>query len=68
MRSLVLDATYSEVVGSRPTHFHDCHQLLYIRSGHAKITVQGRQYLAESGSMVLISRFEEHAMEVLGDI
>jgi len=68
MRSLVLDATYSEVVGSRPTHFHDCHQLLYIRSGRAKITVQGAHYLAGPGSLVLISRFEEHAIEVLGDI
>lgn len=68
MGSMVLDATYSEIVGSRPAHFHDCHQLLYIRGGHAKITVQGRHYLAEPGSAILISRFEEHAIEVSGDI
>jgi len=64
LEKLILSAVYSDGMGGMASHLHDCHQLLYIRQGSARVTVSGRTYQAGAGTMVLISRFEAHAIEV----
>ncbi len=63
MGSIILSADYSDSTGHMATHLHDCHQLLYILQGQATVTVSGRQYRAVPGTAVLISRFEQHAIQ-----
>lgn len=65
MESLILDAYYSDTFRQKAPHFHDCHQLIYVSRGEALFTVQGTPYRARPGTLVLISRFEEHAIAPL---
>ena len=64
MDSLVLSAKYSESIHHLSSHFHDCHQLIYVDSGTARFTVSGKSYLAKPGTVVLISRFEAHSIQI----
>lgn len=64
MRSIILSADYSDTRNHMAAHYHDCHQLLYITNGQIRIQVSGREYPAGPGTIVLISRFEEHSIQV----
>ena len=46
-------------------HFHDCHQLLYVVRGEVEVTVNGRTDRMQAGSLLILSRFETHALRVL---
>ena len=61
----ILSATYSEKKGSLLNHYHNYHQIMYIVSGQAEITVDNRTYTANSNSLVILSRFENHSIKVL---
>lgn len=63
-------AKYSEsnpFLGKTP-HYHDCHQLLYIAEGSAEFFIDGKHYLAEGGSLIVISRLEMHSITVKSNI
>ena len=60
----ILSASYGEKPSGQTDHFHDCHQIIYIAAGEAAVTVGGVSYRAGRGSIVLVSRFERHAIEV----
>ena len=64
MDSIVLSAEYAEGISHKASHFHDCHQLIYMTQGQIRITVSGKEYLATPGMMILISRFEQHSIQV----
>lgn len=64
MGSVILSADYSDTISHKAAHYHDCHQLLYITNGQIRIHVSGRAYSAGPGTIVLISRFEEHSIQV----
>lgn len=63
----IQSAAYSEEPMGTHTHYHDCHQLLYIVSGQVEVTVDGTAFSADAGSVVLFSRFEEHSVKPVGD-
>lgn len=67
MGSLVISAEYSDTMNHMATHYHDCHQLIYLAKGQATFTVSGHCYPICSGTLVLISRFEEHSIQVESD-
>ena len=46
-------------------HYHDAHQLLYVARGEAEVNVGGRRYCMGAGSLLILSRFESHAVRVL---
>ena len=62
----ILAARYSvsNSIPRKSPHYHDSHQLLYIAEGSAEITIDGKQYLAESGALIVISRLEMHSITV----
>ena len=64
MASFVLSAKYSCDIGHYSSHFHDCHQLLYIEEGNVTVTIGDKVYRAGAGSLVLISRFENHSIQI----
>lgn len=64
MGSLLLNAKYADNLEQIVRHFHDCHQILYITEGSVKVTVNNQSYYANAGTMILISRFEQHAVQI----
>lgn len=64
MMSVVLFANYSEDISGISNHYHDCHELLYIKKGIVTVKVNSKQYIAQSGSIIVINRFEEHSIKV----
>lgn len=63
----VLSVSYTETPGGLSKHYHDCHQILYICSGTVRATVGGETCLVGSGNLLILGRFEEHAIEVLSE-
>lgn len=61
----VLSVSYAETLSGLSRHYHDCHQILYIRSGTIRATVGGETCLVSDGGLLILSRFETHAIEVL---
>lgn len=63
----VMSIKYSENPVGLSNHYHNCHQIIYIVSGSVSVKVNDKQIKAESGSVVILSRFEEHSIKVLSE-
>ena len=50
---MVISCKYADSVGGVTPHYHDCHQLLYIVEGKAKVSVGAEQTIAEGGTLTL---------------
>lgn len=61
----VLSVSYSETPSGLSSHYHDCHQILYIKSGTVRAAVGREICLVSDGGLLILSRFETHAIEVL---
>lgn len=46
------------------THYHNAYELVFIMSGEAQFTINGRQYRAQRGSMLFISNLETHMLSI----
>lgn len=64
MVSCIQSAKYSRDIGHLSSHFHDCHQFLYIEEGQICITIGDRVYHAGPGCLILINRFESHSIRI----
>lgn len=64
MKNSVISVAYSEGTNDFISHYHDCHEIFYIASGNAEITIGQGRYRVSDGSMVIISRYEEHSVSV----
>ena len=62
MSSVILSAGYAHQRSHKSTHYHDCHQIIYITAGSASIRVGNTDYTAKAGDLVIFSRFEQHAV------
>ena len=65
--SLVLLTKLSQGHLNSTPHYHDCHQLLFIKEGCAKIVIDNEEYFLNPGSLVITSRFEEHSIEIMDE-
>lgn len=68
MKSLILSAKYHDDLESRPSHYHDCHQLLFIADGEIEITVGENVYRAQKGSLIFINRLENHSLSIISQV
>lgn len=67
MKTLITDLQHS--VSQAPEHRH-CHlscEMVYIRRGKARFTIDGVDYNAGAGSLLFISSLEEHQVHVLAE-
>lgn len=62
MSSVILSASYAHRRSHKTSHYHDCHQIIYITAGTASIRVGNTDYTARAGDLVIFSRFEQHAV------
>lgn len=67
MSDFVMSAKYFENTQGKSSHYHDCHQILYITDGCARVRINDKEYIAKGGYLVLISRLEQHSIEILSD-
>ena len=54
------ECTYHDEKTNLSHHFHDDYELLYVVDGEADLTVEKRKYRLKKGSLVFLSRYEEH--------
>lgn len=67
MSRLLQTAYYSDEHMEKQEHFHDCHQIILIRTGLVQFQINNRQYRGCSGNILLFSRYENHSVTVLSD-
>lgn len=58
---------YSEAPLNKAGHFHDCHQILYIKEGKIEAAANGEKFEASSGNLIVFGRFEQHSVTVKSD-
>lgn len=68
MDTLLQAVTYSDDPLKKPDHYHDCHQIILILEGIVEYTVNGAAHRATSGTVLLFSRYENHAIRVLSPV
>jgi len=62
MGTSVLSADYSDHIAIKQTHYHDCHQLLFVTRGTAQVHVNNATHQVTAGNLVIFSRLEHHAV------
>ena len=67
LSGLIHSVYYSNDILKASTHHHDCHQLILILSGEAQICVNGEEKNAKGGSIIIVSRYENHSLKILSD-
>lgn len=63
----MISVKFSQEQNPIHSHFHDNHQLIYVTRGVAQVTVNGKEYMAKAGTLVLISRLESHEIQIKTD-
>lgn len=61
----VKSVKYSTGTVNLNKHNHDNHQILYVKSGIISVILGGKEEILTSGSLLILSRFEEHSVKVL---
>lgn len=67
MESVIHSLYYSNTKDKTFAHYHDCHQILFVKKGKIEITVNDKKETASSGDLVIMSRLENHAVTVLSE-
>lgn len=60
-----LSAAYSQQRIDYPSHYHQGHEVLLVLSGRIRVSLEKEVCQAGPGDLVIFSRFESHAVEVL---
>lgn len=68
MSSYVKSAFYSEDIKKQSSHYHDCHQIIYIKEGKIELNINEHIKTANTGDIIIISRFENHSIKILSNI
>ncbi len=62
------EIVYSDRTLSHHTHTHVYYELLYVLDGAVMITIRGKDFLVDAGSLVFLNQFDEHATRVISDV
>ena len=65
IRLLLQAATYADQPIRQKYHFHNSYELIFIRKGAIRLTVEQKQYIMSAGSRAIISCLENHSTEIL---
>ena len=61
------EIVYSDQPVSHNVHTHVNYELLYVLEGAVLLTIRGRDYRVEAGSLVFLNQFDEHATRLISD-
>ena len=59
---------FNDDIKKQSSHYHDCHQIIFIKKGEIEININGNVKTAKSGDIIIVSRFENHSIKVLSSI
>lgn len=59
---LLRNCTYAERQEPLAHHYHNEYEMIFVRSGHAVLSVQERTYQLKAGTIAFISCYEDHAI------
>lgn len=62
MPAIVQTVYHSTETLSKHSHFHDCHQIIFIIKGKAVFCVNGKTLQAAAGDIAIFSRYENHSV------
>lgn len=62
------EIVYSDRPLSYHIHTHVYYELLYVSDGAVMMTIRGKEYRVEAGSLVFLNQFDEHATRMISDI
>lgn len=62
--SLIRECCFKDRDCTIRIHFHNAYELLFVRRGNISIRIDAQSYEAHAGSLLVIGRFEEHALEI----
>ena len=62
MRTVIQSVTFSSDPASHHTHYHDCHEIIFVTRGAAEFSTHSGKYTVKCGDLILFSRFEEHSV------
>ncbi len=60
--ALIRECAHRDSAGPVHIHFHNAYELLFIKNGRIRITIDGRAYDGGAGDLFIIGRFEEHTL------
>ncbi|MBE6701363.1 MAG: helix-turn-helix domain-containing protein [Ruminococcaceae bacterium] len=67
MAGLVQKAYFSDNLVKKAPHYHDRHQIILIVNGDVEFTCGKNKYNAGAGDILIFSRYENHAVNVLSE-
>lgn len=67
MEHLVQSVYFDNKMTQKSSHYHDCYQIILVLSGAAQVCVNDAKYEAKGGSIMIFSRYEDHAVRLLSE-
>ena len=67
-RPLPFEIVFSDLPLSRSIHTHVYYEMLYVLEGSVMVTIRGRDFRADAGSLVFLNQFDEHATRMITDV
>lgn len=67
MGSVIHSAYFSDDISEKKNHYHDCHQIIFIKKGLTAMTINGEEYKAGNNDIAIFSRYESHSIDVLSN-
>lgn len=68
MANVIKEAFYASNALTTSAHYHDCHQILFIKNGLVEFEINNKTYLGRSGDILIFSRYGNHSVKVISDI
>lgn len=60
--------TYKDEASPHLSHTHVYYEMVYVLEGEVAMTIQGREYHVEAGSLVFLNQFDEHSTRLLSGV
>ena len=67
MDSILQKIYYTQDITEKSRHYHDCYQLILVMDGEVDVYINNVIHRVCAGDLVIISRYENHAVRVLSD-
>ncbi|MGI6279649.1 MAG: cupin domain-containing protein, partial [Acutalibacteraceae bacterium] len=65
MGSVLHSAYFSGDISEKKNHYHDCHQIIFIKKGRIGITINGAEFTAGTNDVLIFSRYKNHSIDIL---
>ena len=68
MENAVHSVYFSKDTGKKSNHYHNCHQIIFVTKGCVEIYVNKTRLIADEGKLVMLSRYENHSVNIVSDV